>query len=58
MIRFREYKNIQSDKEKNNTAYNQKNTQNVAIQEELKQVNVKRKKTKEQLKQEEAKVIF
>lgn len=53
----REYNDILSEKEKNNTAYNQMNTKNAAYAEELKQVNNKRKKIKDQLKQEEKKVI-
>lgn len=34
------------------------NTQNASLTEELKQVNTKRNKVKEQLKQEEKKVSF
>lgn len=52
----REYDEILSEKEKNNTSYSQMNTKNAAYAEELKQVNNKRKKVKEQLKQEEKKV--
>lgn len=52
----REYDEILSEKEKNNTSYSQMNTKNAAYAEELKQVNNKRKKVKDQLKQEEKKV--
>ncbi|XP_054270748.1 structural maintenance of chromosomes protein 4 isoform X2 [Macrosteles quadrilineatus] len=52
----KEYDGILSEKEKNNTRYNQMNTQNAAFAEELKQVNNKRKKVKDQLKTEEEKL--
>lgn len=52
----REYDEILSEKEKNNTSYNQMSTKNAAYAEELKQVNNKRKKVKDQLKLEEKKV--
>ncbi|KAG8264857.1 Structural maintenance of chromosomes protein 4 [Homalodisca vitripennis] len=55
-IQNREYNNVLSEKQKNNTAYSQITTQDVAYAEELKQVNAKRKKVKEQLKQEENKL--
>lgn len=54
---FREYSGIINEKEKKNASYSQLNTQNAAFAEELKQVNTKRNKVKEQLKQEEKKVM-